>query len=164
MTRQEKSIFKFYIIAFILSTLLLGCFLSQAQTIPPGSPRIPLESTNRASSIVDATKAVIHHTASHDVSAETIDQWHKEMGWDGIGYHFVIRKDGTIEKGRSLSKQGAHAKGRNHWVGIVLTGYDVFTNRQIASLRALITELGIKDIEAHHENCPGLGLNLEGIK
>ncbi|MBP9550733.1 MAG: hypothetical protein KBE34_02250, partial [Veillonella sp.] len=32
-------------------------------------------------------------------------------GWAGIGYHFVIRKDGTIERGRPLSVVGAHDKG-----------------------------------------------------
>ncbi len=85
-------------------------------------------------SAVDTTRAVIHHTASHDVSAAEIDRWHKqntyidkngkERHWDGIGYHFVIRTDGTIEKGRDIQKQGAHAKGRNDRLGIVLTGYD----------------------------------------
>ena len=112
---------------------------------------------------VDTTKAVIHHTASHDVSAATIDRWHKERGFDGIGNHFVIRKDGSIEEGRGLHKQGAHAKGRNNRVGIVLTGYDSFTNRQRRSLWKLIAKLGIRDIERHHENCPGEGLKLGGL-
>lgn len=116
-----------------------------------------------AGSEVDTSKAVIHHTASHDVSAETIDQWHKERGWDGIGYHFVIRANGNIEAGRSLYKQGAHAKGRNNWVGIVLTGYDDFTNAQRTSLKNLIAQLKISHIEAHHEQCPGVGLNLEEL-
>ena len=35
-------------------------------------------------------KAVIHHTASHEVSAKTIDEWHKARGWKGIGYNFGI--------------------------------------------------------------------------
>ena len=52
---------------------------------------------------VDTNKAVIHHTASFDVPVSTIDEWHKERGWDGCGYHFLIRADGTIEKGRSLN-------------------------------------------------------------
>jgi N-acetyl-anhydromuramyl-L-alanine amidase AmpD len=112
---------------------------------------------------VDTTKAVIHHTASPDVSAKVIDGWHKERGWDGIGYHFVIRKDGTIEEGRSLAKHGAHAKGRNHYVGITLTGYDDFTKAQITSLKKLLKDIGVKHIERHHENCPGTGLDIEQI-
>ena len=112
---------------------------------------------------VDTTKAVIHHTASHDVSVATIDEWHKERGWDGIGYHFVIRQNGIIEHGRLLSKKGAHAKGRNNWVGIALTGYDTFTREQIDSLRTLIETLKINYVERHHEECPGEGIDVEGL-
>jgi len=52
---------------------------------------------------------IVHHSASDDVSAEEIYQWHLDQGWSGIGYHFVIRKYGTIERGRQLNKIGAHA-------------------------------------------------------
>jgi hypothetical protein len=110
------------------------------------------------------SKAVLHHTASHDVSASTIDKWHKQRGWDGIGYHFVIRANGSVEKGRSLNKSGAHAKGRNHYIGIALTGYDTFTDAQIKSLNALIKRLGITHVERHHEQCPGMGLTIKGGK
>ncbi len=110
---------------------------------------------------MDYTRAVIHHTASPDVSAKVIDGWHKARGWDGIGYHFVIRADGSVEVGRPLWKHGAHAKGRNHYIGIALTGYDKFTSAQIKALRKLILKLNIKRIERHHENCPGHGLDVE---
>jgi len=113
---------------------------------------------------LDISKAVIHHTASRDVSVQEIDSWHRERGWDCIGYHFVIRKDGTIEKGRSLSLNGAHALGRNHFVGIALTGYNVFTKEQLNSLIRLLKQINITHIESHHENCPGNGLDLEFIK
>jgi len=113
---------------------------------------------------IDLTKAVIHHTASNDVSAAEIDKWHKQRGWNGIGYHFVIRKNGKIEEGRSIQKIGAHAKGRNHYIGIALTGYDTFTNEQIISLTKLLEQLEIKHIETHHEKCPGKGLCLEKIR
>lgn len=118
---------------------------------------------------VDRTKAVIHHTASHDVSAKVIDRWHKERGWSGIGYHFVIRKNGNIEEGRPLTKHGAHARtgkpySRNHYVGIALTGYDKFTQKQIQSLIRLIKKIGITQIERHHKKCPGKGLDVEGIQ
>lgn len=122
---------------------------------------------------IDLTKAVIHHTASHDVSAATIDRWHKERtyidkngkrrNWDGIGYHFVIRENGTIERGRSLNKRGAHAKGRNDRIGIVLTGYDKFSSLQKNALKRLLADLGIQNIEPHHERCPGEGLKLKEI-
>ena len=112
---------------------------------------------------MDLTRAVIHHSASHDVSAKTINERHIERGFDENGYHFLIRMDGSIEKGRNLAKKGAHAKGRNNLVGICLTGYDHFTTAQIESLRGLLKRLGIVKIEPHHQECPGKGLNLENI-
>ena len=55
---------------------------------------------------------VIHHTGNptdDDLSAEEIHESHLAQGWSGIGYHFVIRKDGTIELGRPMDTIGAHA-------------------------------------------------------
>lgn len=60
-----------------------------------------------------------------DQSAEAINDYHRNgRGWSGIGYHFVIRKDGTVEPGRPITKQGAHAKGIN-WcsIGIAFSGH-----------------------------------------
>ena len=69
---------------------------------------------------------VIHHTGNpydDDLSAEEIHASHQAQGWSGIGYHFVIRKDGTIEAGRPMDTQGAHAQGENwHTVGIHVSG------------------------------------------
>lgn len=68
---------------------------------------------------------VIHHTGCNDIdaSAEQIHGWHLNNGWAGIGYHYVIRKDGTIERGRPEWAIGSHAYGENsHTVGIHLSG------------------------------------------
>ena len=68
---------------------------------------------------------VVHHigNTNADVSAETVHEWHLHNGWSGIGYHFLIRKDGTIEEGRPLGTVGAHVYGENrHTVGINLVG------------------------------------------
>ena len=68
----------------------------------------------------------IHCAASkpgQDLSASDIDRMHKAKGWVGIGYHFVIRLDGTIEFGRALDKTGAHVYGFNKDnVGICYVG------------------------------------------
>lgn len=59
----------------------------------------------------------------HDVDADDIRDWHIAKGWSDIGYHFVIRLDGTIETGRSLATEGAHARGYNdRSVGVCLVG------------------------------------------
>lgn len=71
---------------------------------------------------------VVHHSDSGDVSAITIDGWHRAKGYTGIGYHYVIRADGSVEKGRPDNKRGAHALNHNyHSLGIVLAGD--FTNK-----------------------------------
>ena len=107
----------------------------------------------------------IHHSASPDVSVNEIDKWHKERGWQGVGYHFVVRKNGNIEPGRSLEKQGAHAKGRNKThIGVCLTGdftKDIARLNQICSAVRLINglmesfDIDKNKVEEHHGNCPG---------
>tara|TARA_R110000751_G_scaffold87676_1_gene173657 strand:+ start:3986 stop:4399 length:414 start_codon:yes stop_codon:yes gene_type:complete len=64
----------------------------------------------------EVRKIIVHCAATRegqDISAATIDDWHKKRGWKGIGYHFVIGLDGTMEYGRSVEKIGAHTKGYN---------------------------------------------------
>ena len=59
-----------------------------------------------------------------DFSAEVIRDWHvKGNGWDDIGYHYIVRLDGSIEYGRMVDKQGAHCKGHNKYsIGICYIG------------------------------------------
>ncbi len=69
---------------------------------------------------------VLHHTGNDeddDWSAAEIDAVHRMMGWAGIGYHYVIRKDGAVELGRPAWAVGAHAEGSNRVsLGIQLSG------------------------------------------
>lgn len=58
-----------------------------------------------------------------DVGVEEIREWHRDRGFSDIGYHYVIRRDGTVEEGRSIKKPGAHVKGHNSdTIGICLVG------------------------------------------
>lgn len=98
---------------------------------------------------------VIHATAtppSMDIGADEINQWHLERGWRGIGYHYVIRRNGIIEKGRKDDVQGAHVLGHNEdSLGITLVGgvkqsdkktpEDNFTKKQMDSLEGLMKDL-----------------------
>ena len=91
---------------------------------------------------------VVHHIGmpnNDDVSAETVHEWHLNQGWAGIGYHFLIRKDGTIEQGRPLGTVGAHVYGENrHTVGINLAGNFELgdpTEAQTAAAARLIASL-----------------------
>ncbi|MBR1552797.1 MAG: N-acetylmuramoyl-L-alanine amidase [Schwartzia sp.] len=74
----------------------------------------------------ETSMIVLHHTGGapgEDPNAEEIDATHRRIGWAGIGYHYVIRRDGTIEAGRPAGTVGAHAEGANGTsVGIALCG------------------------------------------
>ena len=68
-------------------------------------------------------RAIIHHSASPDVPASTIHGWHLGQKWAGIGYHFVIRQNGVIERGRPEWALGVHAgPGNTDSIGICLAG------------------------------------------
>lgn len=59
---------------------------------------------------------VLHCTASKEgdnMTVAQIDKIHRRNGWAGIGYHFVIYRDGTIHDGRDINKIGAHTGGYN---------------------------------------------------
>ena len=99
---------------------------------------------------------VIHHTGSehngqhidNDLSAEEIDHFHKYgNNWSMIGYNFVIRKNGAIERGRPIDSVGAHVGDNHinpHSIGIHLCGNFFVaepTFLQIESVAELLAEL-----------------------
>ena len=105
----------------------------------------------RARVITD--RIVIHCSATSpvlDVGRAEIDQWHKARGWAGIGYHFVIRREGALEHGREATKVGAHARGHNtRSIGVCLIGgvdetgrpSTNFTQAQWVTLQRLLVAL-----------------------
>ena len=91
---------------------------------------------------------VIHHTGNptdDDLSAEEINASHQAQGWTCIGYHYVIRKDGTIEEGRPHWTVAAHAYDFNsHTIGIHVCGnFEIGepTQAQIESLAMLLANV-----------------------
>lgn len=88
--------------------------------------------------------------AGRNVSVEDIDRWHRERGFDCIGYHFVVGLDGTVYEGRHVERIGAHCKGYNaRSIGVCYIGgvdeamrpSDTRTEAQRKALRRLLTEL-----------------------
>lgn len=69
-------------------------------------------------------RIIVHHTASPDSwTLETIDQSHRDRGYSGVGYHFVVESSGLIRLGRPVVAVGAHAKGANRdSIGVCLVG------------------------------------------
>lgn len=95
------------------------------------------------------TRVFLHCSASdnpdHD-NAATMDAWHKQRGWSGIGYHLFIRKSGLIEKGRDLEKVPAAQAGHNTGtIAVCLHGLavDRFTEAQFSSLIGLCQQINI---------------------
>ena len=101
-------------------------------------------------------KAVIHCSDSphgRGDDAATIHKWHKERGFDGVGYHYVILEDGTVQSGRPEFWSGAHAKGYNSALGICLIGERDFEMAQMIALEKLLKDRGFKanEVVGHYQ-------------
>lgn len=96
---------------------------------------------------------ILHCTATkegQDYSVEQVRKWHLDRGFNDIGYHFLIRLDGTVEAGRPLETVGAHCKGHNaNSIGIAYVGgldkngrpKDTRTLPQKEAMRRLVYDL-----------------------
>lgn len=89
--------------------------------------------------------------AGRDYTAADIDRWHRQRGFSGIGYHYVIRLDGKVEQGRPVGQIGAHCKGHNATtIGVCYIGglaadcktpQDTRTEAQKATMLTLVRSL-----------------------
>lgn len=125
---------------------------------------------------------IIHCSATkagHNFKAADIDRMHRLRGFNQIGYHYIIDLDGTIEKGRPITMEGAHCNTRGssgltynkHSVGVCYIGgldangapADTRTEAQKQSLRELIMKLKqqypIIEILGHRDTSPDLNDN-----
>ena len=91
-------------------------------------------------------------SSKQNIGAKDIDKWHRAKGWACIGYHYVIRRDGTVEEGREEAVVGAHVQGWNEVsVGVCMVGgvnaddinkaENNFTEAQFTSLKQLLVDL-----------------------
>lgn len=125
-----------------------------------------------------STKEIIlHHAAATTADAKTIHQWHKNNGWSGIGYHFVIRKDGTIERGRPIKAIGAHCIGHNsNTIGICFEGNfekEKMSDKQMKAGQELLSylyktyNLTKSNVKRHKDlmstSCPGKNFPFDKI-
>lgn len=106
---------------------------------------------------------------SLDIGAKEIRQWHLDRGWSDIGYHWVVRRDGSKENGRDPSLQGAHVGGHNAGnLGICMVGgvkesdgktpEDNFTTEQWITLFDMVKVLHRRNPQAiimGHNGFPG---------
>lgn len=122
---------------------------------------------------------VLHHAEAVKCTAQDVHSWHRANGWTGIGYHFFVRKDGTIYCGRPINVVGAHVQGMNSCsVGICAEGdYHTKEKTMPQAQKKSIIELcqylkknyyPNAKIVGHREigdsNCPGRYYPLDEIK
>lgn len=110
---------------------------------------------------------ILHHAEASRASVEEVNRWHLERGWTGIGYHFYIRKDGKVYRGRPEWAVGAHAQGHNSCaIGICVEGSymtETMPQAQLDALKGLIRTLmakypGAKLLrhkDVNSTDCPG---------
>ena len=113
---------------------------------------------------------IVHCTATKEgqnFKVDDINRWHKQRGWNMIGYHYVVYLDGTIHQGRSEDQIGAHClKHNTNSIGVVYVGgldnegrpKDTRTEAQKKGLRQILTELKRKypkaSIHSHKDFAP----------
>ena len=95
---------------------------------------------------------IVHCTATpmgRKITVKDVDRWHKQRGWKGIGYHYLIGLNGEIWEGRKEWQVGAHVAGFNRYsIGVAYVGglvngkpADTRTPEQKKSLLKIIREL-----------------------
>lgn len=107
-------------------------------------------------------RIILHHAEASSCTPQQIHQWHKANGWSGAGYHFLVRKDGTVYSLRPEWALGAHAAGNNYdSLGICFEGAymrETMGQTQIDAGRELVAYLkakyGVSKVQAHRDVCP----------
>lgn len=120
-------------------------------------------------------KIILHHAEASVCTAEDIHRWHKQKGWAGAGYQYLVRKDGKIYSLRPENTVGAHAYGSNYnSIGICAEGKymeETMPEAQKKSIIELVNYLkekyGIKIVQAHRQvcatSCPGVNYPFDEI-
>lgn len=120
-------------------------------------------------------RIILHHAEAKNCTIEQIHQLHLSNGWSGCGYHFLVRKDGTIYRGRPENCIGAHTSNHNTGsLGICFEGAfnnETMSEAQIKSGQELVTYLCDKynllkaNVYKHKDfnstDCPGVNFPFE---
>lgn len=120
-------------------------------------------------------RIILHHAESTSCTADDIDRWHKQKDYTCIGYHFFVKKDGTIYRGRQENSVGAHAYQSNHnSIGICFEGrYETeqMPDVQVEAGKELVAYLknkyNISKVQKHSDvcntSCPGKNFKFDEI-
>ena len=122
------------------------------------------------------TKYIILHHRAGNGDSESIHKQHLAQGWTGIGYHFYVRKDGSVHRGRPLGTVGAHCQGQNSCsIGICFEGNfetETMPEKQIRAgarlVGYLLTLFPSAEVKRHRDmnatQCPGKNFEFDKIK
>jgi N-acetylmuramoyl-L-alanine amidase len=120
-------------------------------------------------------KIIVHCAdtrTNQDFSIEDIKKWHIARGFSREGYHYYIKLNGLIQRGRPIEMTGAHCNGHNYdSIGICFEGglndkglmWDEPTTKQIESFRtlkkAIVSDIGYVEVYGHYmfsdeKTCP----------
>lgn len=126
--------------------------------------------TKRAS-----TKYIILHHRAGNGDVQSIHTQHVNQGYNGIGYHLYVRKDGSVYRGRPIDTVGAHCIGVNNVsIGVCFEGNfenETMTPAQIKAGKELISYIkGLypsaevkKHKELYNTACPGKKFPFDAI-
>ena len=118
---------------------------------------------------------VLHHADAKSCTAPQIHHWHLQRGWSGIGYHFLVRKDGQIYRGRPEGVVGAHAANYNSKsIGVCFEGdftTQTMPKAQLEAGKELVAYLKdkykITNVKGHRDlmatSCPGKNFPFDEI-
>ncbi|MDD3404506.1 MAG: N-acetylmuramoyl-L-alanine amidase [Hespellia sp.] len=126
-------------------------------------------------------KIILHCSATpegRNVTVNDISRWHRDRGFNEIGYHWVIYLDGSVHPGRPESKIGAHTVGHNATsIGVCYIGgtdakmkaKDTRTPAQREAIKKLVAELQKRypgaTVHGHNEfaakACPSFNVKIE---
>ena len=136
-----------------------------------------LEFNSNHSAMKEVEGIVLHNSGVSVLqSIEVIHNYHKNKGWAGIGYHYYVRKDGSVYRGRPENMAGAHCPSVNSTsIGICAEGNfneetmsDIQKQAIIELVKDIKSRYNIKWIKGHREilatSCPGANFPLEEIK
>ncbi len=125
---------------------------------------------------------IVHHTGAEERNAQQIREYHRRLGWQDIGYHYIIERDGRAVPGRSLALRGAHclAGGMNHKaLGIAVIGnlekrepfpgqwqsLTTLLRRLMQEYRIPLTNLlGHREVPKAATVCPGQYMDLAALR
>lgn len=131
-------------------SFLLLWFEDKGEDKPEGGDKMSIDIIDAGLKFGALTKRtvtdriILHHAAGNG-SVESVHNYHKGLGWSGIGYHYYVRKDGSIYRGRPEEMVGGHTSGYNYCsIGVCAEGNfetDVMSDAQREAIRALVLDI-----------------------